>query len=106
MRQPEKKMYTVAQAVIAGSTPAKIDAMLNDPNTAPRSTRSDWADLAQNQMQLPPEAWDVLDAEGIPAGSFGPYRFVTCYMNNELSAGDERRCGRPPYLTAPPRSRL
>ena len=81
---PEKKMYTVAQAVMAGSTPAQIDAMLNDPNTAPRGTRSDWADLAQNQMQLPPEAWDVLAAEGIPAGSFGPYRFVTCYMNNEL----------------------
>jgi len=33
---------------------------------------------------LPPEATDVLAAEGIAPGEFGPYRFVTVYMNNEM----------------------
>lgn len=81
---PEKKMYTVAQAVLAGAAPGEVLAMLTDPDVAPRGTWQDWADLAADQNQLPPEAWDVLAAEGIAPGGFGPYRFVTAYVNNEM----------------------
>ncbi|MDA0991441.1 MAG: hypothetical protein O3A51_11905, partial [Verrucomicrobia bacterium] len=81
---PEKKMYTVAKAALDGASPATIASWLNQANQGPRGTHNDWADLAKNQRQLPPEAWDILAAEGIPQGQFGPYRFVTAYMNNEM----------------------
>ena len=81
---PEKKIYTVAQAVLAGATPAEVSAMLNDGNASPRGTWSGWADLLVNQNQLPPEAWDQLAQEGIQQGNFGPYRFVSVYLNNEM----------------------
>ncbi len=81
---PEKKAYLVAQAVMNGATPDEIHAMLTDSATAPLGVWSDWADLAKNQQQLPPEAWDVLAAEGIGPGDFGSYRFVTAYLNNEM----------------------
>ena len=74
---PEKKMYTVAQAVADGATASAILAMLTDPDTTPRGTWQDWSDLAADQNQLPPEAWDVLAGEGIARDTFGPYRFVT-----------------------------
>ncbi|MCH7700408.1 MAG: hypothetical protein IID37_01855, partial [Planctomycetes bacterium] len=44
----------------------------------------EWADLLEDQNQLPPEAWDLLALEGIGQGQFGSYRFVTAYMNNEM----------------------
>lgn len=81
---PEKKMYRVARAVRDGSSPTEILAMLTDPDVAPRGTWQEWADLTQDQMQLPDEAWDILAAEGIEKGDFGSYRFVTVYMNNEM----------------------
>ena len=81
---PEKKMYQVVQSVFAGASAAEVLAMLTQPNTAPRGTADEWQNLAADQRQLPPEAWDVLEAEGIPRGEFGPYRFVTAYLNNEL----------------------
>ncbi len=81
---PEKKMYTVAQAVLAGASPAAVLAMLTEPDVAPRGTWEDWADLAEDQTQLPPEAVDVLTAEGIPEGQFGPYRYVSVYLNDEM----------------------
>jgi hypothetical protein len=81
---PEKKMYTVARAVLDGALPAEVLAMLTDADVPPRGTWPAWADLAQNQNQLPPEAWDVLADEGIGEGEFGPYRFVTAYLNNEM----------------------
>ncbi len=80
---PEKKMHTVAQAVLGGASPAAAYAMLTDPATAPRGTWDEWADLALNQNQLPPEALDVLADEGVDE-DFGPYRFVTAYLNNEM----------------------
>ncbi|MFQ5673027.1 MAG: hypothetical protein ACE5G9_08025 [Nitrospinales bacterium] len=83
---PEKKMYTVAQAALNGASAATVDAMLNDENISPSGTWDQWADLAKNQRQLPPEARDILDAEGIPNGEFGPYRMVSVYMNNEMYA--------------------
>jgi hypothetical protein len=81
---PEKKMHTVAQAALDGASAADVLAMLTDPGTAPRGTWQEWADLVADQTQLPPEAWDVLADEGIAPGSFGPYRFVTAYLNNEM----------------------
>ncbi|RMF68548.1 MAG: T9SS C-terminal target domain-containing protein [Calditrichaeota bacterium] len=81
---PEKKMYQVAKAVLAGESPATIWAWLNEENSGPRGTWTEWADLAKNQLQLPPEAWDILAAEGIRQGEFGSYRFVVVYMNNEM----------------------
>ncbi len=81
---PEKKMYQVATAVLSGASPAQIDAWLNQADQGPRGTWQEWASLVAEQRQLPPEAWDVLAAEGLQPGDFGPYRMVTAYMNNEM----------------------
>jgi hypothetical protein len=83
---PEKKMFTVARAVLDGEAPGDVFAMLNDSGTAPRGTWDEWADLVADQRQLPAEALDLLAAGGVfpDAGDFGPYRFVTVFMNNEL----------------------
>lgn len=81
---PEKKMYTVAQAALSGATPNQVANMLTKANVAPRGTWQEWANLVENQRELPPEAWDVLAAEGIGQGSFGPYRFVVAYLNQEM----------------------
>ncbi|HIL34321.1 MAG TPA: hypothetical protein EYG28_02805 [Nitrospiria bacterium] len=79
---PEKKMYKVAQAVINGSDAATVYTMLNETSAG---TWQEWADLAENQKQLPPEAWEVLqDEDGLSPGDFGGYRFVSVYMNNEM----------------------
>jgi hypothetical protein len=82
---PEKKMYKVCEAVLEdGASPSDVLAMLTDSSTAPSGVWQEWADLAREQRQLPPEAWDILAAEGIKPGKFGPYRFVTVYLNNEM----------------------
>ena len=81
---PEKKMYTVARAALDGASADTIEAWLTRDDDGPRGTWDEWADLAKNQRQLPPEAWDVLEAEGIERSSFGPYRMVTAYVNNEM----------------------
>lgn len=81
---PEKKAYIVAKAVLDGADPTTIGAWLNQADQGPRGTWQEWADLAKNQRQLPPEAWDILAREGISQGNFGPYRFVSVYMNNEM----------------------
>jgi len=81
---PEKKMYTVAKAVLDGASASTIDAWLTEDEVEPRGTWQDWADLAKEQRQLPPEAWDILAQEGIEEGDFGPYRMVTVYLNNEM----------------------
>jgi len=82
---PEKKMYTLAKAALDGASTAQIYEWADDPDAGPRGRSRDWADLAEEQRQLPPEAWDVLAAEdGLAPGDFGPYRFVSVYMNNEM----------------------
>ena len=81
---PEKKMYRVAKAVLDGASPRKIARWLNRDDAGPRGTWQDWADLAEDQRQLPPEAWDILADEGIKRGEFGANRLVTVYMNNEM----------------------
>ena len=81
---PEMKLHTVAQAVLAGATPQQVLGMLEDEHIAPRGVLEDWCDLLEDQRALPPEAWDVLTAEGIDQDSFGPYDFVSVYLNNEM----------------------
>ena len=81
---PEKKMYTVAQAALVGTSPQIIEDWLTKSNKGPRGVWDNWTDLVKDQRQLPDEAWDVLAAEGIPKGDFGTYRMVTAYMNNEM----------------------
>lgn len=81
---PEKKMYIVARTVLGHKNAADIYSWLTKDNEGPRGTWDQWADLAKEQRQLPPEAWDILAQEGIQPGHFGPYRFVSVYMNNEM----------------------
>ncbi len=81
---PEKKMYIVAQVVLDGASPSLVLAMLSETGTAPYGTWQEWTDLNEDQIQLPPEAWDILAKEGISRGNFGPYRYVTVYLNNEM----------------------
>jgi len=82
---PEKKMYQVAKAALDGASTETIEAWLTEPDQGPRGVWDDWADLAQNQRQLPPEAWDILaQEEGLEEGDFGPYRMITAYANNEM----------------------
>jgi len=82
---PEKKAYIVARAVLDDTaSPSEVTAMLTDADTDPRGTADGWIDLMTDPLQLPPEAWDVLEAEGIDQGKFGPYRYVTVYANNEM----------------------
>jgi len=81
---PEKKIYKVAQAVLEGASPEEVAAMLHEASFGPAGVWSEWADLLKDQRQLPPEAWEILEAEGIPSGEFGDYRFVTVYLNNEM----------------------
>ncbi len=81
---PEKKMYVVAKAALDGTSPRTIYDWLNEATEGPRGEWDDWSDLAKDQRQLPPEAWDVLAQEGILQGEFGPYRMVTVYANNEM----------------------
>ena len=82
---PEKKMYTVAKAVLDGTADAAtVDAWLNQENQGPRGTWFEWADLVKEQRQLPPEALDVLAAEdGLGPGEFGEFEMITVFMNNE-----------------------
>ncbi|MEF8843136.1 MAG: hypothetical protein V5A62_16175 [Haloarculaceae archaeon] len=82
---PEKKAYDVARTVLDGTaTPSEVAAMLEASDTDPRGTVDGWVDLMSDPLQLPPEAWDVLEDEGIERGEFGPYRYVTVYANNEM----------------------
>ncbi|MFQ5589479.1 MAG: hypothetical protein ACE5F7_11650, partial [Nitrospiria bacterium] len=81
---PEKKMYDVVQAVMDGASSDEVYAMLNEAETAPNGVWQEWADLAKNQRQLPPEAKKILADEGVPDGMFGPYDFVSVYANNEM----------------------
>jgi len=83
---PEKKMYTVAKAVLDGSADAAtVDAWLNDPDQGPQGTWFEWADLVKEQRQLPPEAWELLAQEdGLSPGEFGDYEMISVFMNNEM----------------------
>ncbi|MFQ5715936.1 MAG: hypothetical protein ACE5GQ_02415 [Nitrospinales bacterium] len=80
---PEKKMWYVANEILNHSaTASDVDEWLNEEGIHPtRGTWEQWADLAKNQRQLPLEAWDMM---GRKKDDFGPYRFVSVYMNNEM----------------------
>ncbi len=80
---PEKKMYRVAEAVLAGAEPATIEAWLTQSNQGPRGLWFEWADLAKVQTQLPPEAWEMMALEGLAPGDYGDYNMITAMINNE-----------------------
>ena len=81
---PEKKMYHVAMAIVDGASPTEVLSMLTDPETFPKGTGREWGRLVSDQRQLPPEAWELLAKEGLDRGTFGRYRFVTAFVNNEM----------------------
>lgn len=82
---PEKKAYNVARAAFHGATGNEILAMLTDPYVEPMGTFREWIRLADDQRQLPPEAWDVVMAEdGLQRGQFGDYDIIVAFANNKL----------------------
>ncbi|MCH9651725.1 MAG: hypothetical protein K0U98_26090 [Deltaproteobacteria bacterium] len=81
---PEKKMFQLAQAVLLGASPQAIERWMTRRNRGPEGTWIEWADLVKNQTQLPGEAWEVLEAEGIARGGFGDYDMVSVFLNNEM----------------------
>ncbi len=88
---PEKKMRKVALAAMAGKVTAEeLDSMLNDPATEPSGVYTDWMDLMSNQLQLPPEVVDTLNAE---EKGVDDYDFIVAFLNNEMY-------GLSPYLNA------
>ncbi|MEM8962526.1 MAG: hypothetical protein AAGD38_13665 [Acidobacteriota bacterium] len=79
---PEKKLYTIAKAVLDGATPDTVYNMLENPDVAPGfGDWRDWHNMMSDQRQLPPEARAILEAEG---KTIEDYDFVTVYMNNEM----------------------
>ena len=82
---PEMKMYKVAMAALNGADPAQIEQWLTKRTKGPRGTLYEWADLALEQRQLPPEAWDIVAAEeGLEPGTYGDFDMITVYLNNEM----------------------
>jgi len=82
---PEMKMWEIVKAIVDGAPPENIAAWMTDPNAGPRGNWIEWADLAEDQTQIPPEAWDMLaDEDQLGLGEFGDYKMVTVYMNNEM----------------------
>ena len=82
---PEKKAYLVAQAALDGASGSRIASMLTDPIVSPVGTFREWVRLADDQRQLPPEAWIVLAREeGLSRGDYGPYDMIIAFMNNKI----------------------
>ncbi len=81
---PEKKAYTVAQAALNGASGDDIVAMMTDQGTPPLGTFRQWTRLADDQRQLPPEAWAVMADAGYERGEYGDYDIIVAYMNNEI----------------------
>ncbi len=81
---PEMKMYQVAQAVLDGASASQIDAWMNETNQGPLGTWFEWADLAENQRQLPPEAWEALADEGLGPSNYGDFDMLSVFLNNEM----------------------
>ena len=83
---PEKKMYELTKAILLdGVDPATIEMWMTDPDKGPKGTWIEWADLATDQLQLPPEAWDKVEEEdGLSRGQFGDYKMISVFLNNEM----------------------
>ena len=82
---PEKKAYNVATAAVGGASGTEVLAMLTDPYVEPMGTFREWVRLADDQRQLPPEAWDVvLEEDGLQRGEYGDYDIIVAFMNNKL----------------------
>lgn len=88
---PEKKILTVAQAVLAGATPNQVLQMLNNAQAAPLGTMDDWQDVLGSRDLFPVEALQILAAEGVfpdqvGPNRLGPYDAVLVYANHEVYA--------------------
>lgn len=82
---PEMKMLKLTQAILNQNANAStILLWLIDSNEGPRGTWVEWANLAKEQRQIPPEAWDLLAQEGIQPGEFADYQMISVFMNNEM----------------------
>ncbi len=103
---PELKIWTVAQAVLAGASPAQVLAAMQQVQVAPLGVWQEWASLIENRAQLPREALDQLALEGIIPGldlqhPLGNYDFVAVMMNHEwygISAEQAAGAFAPPSL--------
>ncbi len=79
---PEKKLYRVAKAVLAGElTAEQILAWLTDPEQGPDGVFGEWMATMTDHRELPPVVRKTLEAEG---KTVDDYDFVTVYMNNEM----------------------
>jgi hypothetical protein len=88
---PEMKMYKTAMAALSGASVDQIEAWLTDTDQGPRGTLYEWADLALEQRQLPPEAWDIVEAEeGLARGTFGDFNMISVFLNNEMYGAGPR----------------
>ena len=86
---PEKKLFSVAEAVVRGAPATDIWTALNRSQAAPLGTYPQWLRSMKNRHQLPQEALDLLALEGIDPASFGPNRLgdydaVLVYANHKL----------------------
>jgi hypothetical protein len=101
---PEQKIRQVADAALAGASPATIQAMLNDPLTPPFGVWSEWADTLESKDDLPPETWMALAQEGITEGMadpLGPYDVVMAWANHELYVVADDEVVRDPQTGLP-----
>lgn len=101
-----KKLLVVAQAALAGTAPAQIDAMLTQANVGPAGTAVTWLSQLNRRDQLPQEAWDLLALEGIfpgPPGTaaLGPYHAVAVFTNHQLHMVSTDVLGHDPITGAP-----
>lgn len=103
---PEKKIWQLAHAVLAGASPAQTLAAMRQVHVAPAGRWQEWAALIEDRGQLPREAIDILAQEGIVPGQdlqhpLGTYDFVAVMMNHEwygLSAEQAAGAYAPPSL--------
>lgn len=97
---PEKKIWLVAQAVLAGAPAAQVLASLEQDQVAPLGTWLEWSSLLEDRGQLPIEAREILAQEGIVPGAdresaLGDYDFVAVIMNHEWYGLSAREAAKP-----------
>ena len=103
---PEMKIWSLAQAVLAGASPAQVLAAMQQVQVAPLGVWHEWASLIEDRGQLPREALDLLAQEGVIPGAdlqdpLGSYDFVAVMMNHEwygISAEQAAGAFAPPSI--------
>lgn len=85
----EKKVWTVAEAVLQGTSAAAIQAMLNQAQAGPLGDLDQWQNELEQRHLFPQEALDQLALEGIDPGAVGPNRLgsydaIVVFANHEM----------------------